>query len=82
VTDKPITKTPNTVQITVGTISPAEIAAAEKIESIPWELRAKGWSPNSGLPPTFKEVPANTTVCKITRDTFLFKLWEKNVVFI
>jgi hypothetical protein len=76
VTDKPITKTPKTVQISVGTISSAEIAAAEKIELIPWKLRAKGWSPSSGLPPTFKEVPANTTVCKITRVTHFYSNFE------
>jgi hypothetical protein len=62
VADKTVTKTPNAVTISTGTISSAEIAAAKKIESIPWELRAQGWSPDSGQPPMFKEVPANTTV--------------------
>ena len=53
---------------TVGTISPAEIAAAEKYEAIPFEKRAKGWNPESGLPPpVFKEVPANTTVWIVER---------------
>jgi hypothetical protein len=58
-----VTKAPSyTVTISVGTISAAEVVVAEKIESIPWERRAQGWSPDSGQPPIFKEVPANTTV--------------------
>jgi hypothetical protein len=51
-----------TVPYSVGTISSVEMAAAEKYELIPWEQRAKGWSPDSGKSPTFKDVPANATV--------------------
>jgi hypothetical protein len=56
-----------TAGYTIGTISPEEIAAADKMNSIPWKQRAKGWNPYSGLPPVFKEIPANTTVCKYMR---------------
>jgi hypothetical protein len=51
-----------TVPYSTGTISAVEIATAEKYESIPFERRAKGWSPNSGKPPIFREIPVNTTV--------------------
>jgi hypothetical protein len=47
---------------TTITMSAAEIAAADKYESVPWENRVKGWSPDSGKPPVFTELPANTTV--------------------
>jgi hypothetical protein len=47
---------------TIVPISAAELAAADKYESVPWKNRVKGWSPDSDKPPVFTELPTNTTV--------------------
>jgi hypothetical protein len=47
---------------TIVPMSAAEVTAADKYESVPWNKRMQGWSPDSGKPPVFTELPPNTTV--------------------